>query len=222
MIQALRLSPPQISYGILTSVCVCVVGMTCELLSRGQFMNVGVPERSQSFSPSALEFLVAIMLSKAGDHGPINSSPRATELTNEIEDPPAMLPRFSVEKDKKPLGCGQRNALRWWRRFRSQPPARQVAGWSILMAAACLCVLATISSLRGVQVWMELYRGARLYSEMNLPADTIPILMPAYGRANYMKTVLASVAKAENADKVSRPMQAPRALRCSIFSKWKL
>jgi hypothetical protein len=58
-----------------------------------------------------------------------------------------------------------------------------------------------IAIVRAVVENDEIRRGQLLLQELNLPADTIPILMPAYSRPGYLKTVLGSLRRASNINK---------------------
>jgi hypothetical protein len=78
----------------------------------------------------------------------------------------------------------------------------------ILALLAFLLFLTLYWFPRALRDAVELQKGTKLYQQLikekNLPADTIPVLIPCYSRPAYLKQVLDSLRKASNIEKVSR------------------
>lgn len=77
------------------------------------------------------------------------------------------------------------------------------AGQQVLIVLASVALFSYLVYLyRAVIEQAEMRRATALYKELDLPRTTIPILMPAYSRAAYMREVLDSLKLASNVDKV--------------------
>lgn len=71
---------------------------------------------------------------------------------------------------------------------------------ALAVVAVLVPLLLTIG--RGIRDVVELNRGLALYQSFGMPADTIPVLIPCYGRPHYLEQVLDALRKAHNVDKV--------------------
>lgn len=94
---------------------------------------------------------------------------------------------------------------------------------ALAVVAVLVPLLLTIG--RGIRDVVELNRGLALYQSFGMPADTIPVLIPCYGRPHYLEQVLDALRKAHNVDKVRmtrarlRRARAPRTCMCGAVPR---